>query len=142
MVVPIGGGGLISGVAVAIKDRRPDVRIIGVQAVGAASFPQSLAAGEPQTLPAIDTIADGIAVKRPGALTLAHVRALVDEVVTVDDAQIARALVMLLERAKLVVEPAGAAGVAALLTGAATTDGPPSPCCRVATSTRWCCSIW
>jgi len=123
LVVPVGGGGLISGIAVAVKDRRPDVEIIGVQAVGCASFPQSLAAGEPQTLPTVDTIADGIAVKRPGELTLAHVSALVDEIVTVDDAQIARAVVMLLERAKLVVEPSGAAGVAALLTGAATTDG-------------------
>jgi threonine dehydratase len=124
LVVPVGGGGLISGIAVAVKDRRPDVKIIGVQSVGCASFPQSLAAGEPQTLPTVDTIADGIAVKRPGELTLAHVQALVDEVVTVDDSQIARAVVMLLERAKLVVEPSGAAGVAALLTGAARTDGP------------------
>ncbi|MDX1659390.1 MAG: threonine ammonia-lyase [Nitriliruptorales bacterium] len=117
VLVPVGGGGLISGIAVALRARRPDVRIIGVQAAGAAAVPPSLAAGEPTLAPHVDTIADGIAVKRPGELTLAHVRELVDEVVTVDDATIARAVVLLLERAKLVVEPAGAAGVAALLHG-------------------------
>ena len=124
VVVPIGGGGLISGVAVALRESRPDVRIIGVQAAGAASFPGSLEAGEPLTIPAVETIADGIAVKRPGELTLAHVRELVDEVVTVSDDLIARAVVLLLERAKLVVEPAGAAGVAALLSGDLFLEGP------------------
>jgi threonine dehydratase len=117
VLVCVGGGGLISGVAVALRALRPDVRIVGVQAAGAASFEASLAAGEPLALPACDTIADGIAVKRPGELTLAHVRELVDEVVTVDDEQIAHAVVLLLERAKLVVEPSGAAGVAAILAG-------------------------
>jgi threonine dehydratase len=117
VVVPVGGGGLISGTAVALRDARPDVRIVGVQAAGCASFPAALRRGEPETLPRAETIADGIAVKRPGELTLAHVRELVDEVVTVDDAEIARAVVMLLERAKLVVEPSGAAGVAAVLGG-------------------------
>jgi threonine dehydratase len=115
VLVCVGGGGLISGVAVALRALRPDVRIVGVQAAGAASFEASLAAGEPVALPTCDTIADGIAVKRPGELTLAHVRELVDEVVTVDDEQIAHAVVLLLERAKLVVEPSGAAGVAAIL---------------------------
>jgi len=115
VVVPIGGGGLISGTALALKALRPDVRVVGVQAAGASSFAGSLAAGSPQGLDIVDTIADGIAVKRPGDLTLAHVEAFVDEVVAVDDETIARAVVLLLERAKLVVEPAGAAGVAALL---------------------------
>ncbi|HSK22287.1 MAG TPA: threonine ammonia-lyase [Egicoccus sp.] len=117
VVVCLGGGGLLSGIAVALRALRPDIRIVGVQASGSASFPASLEAGEPLTLPTCDTIADGIAVKRPGELTLAHVKALVDEVVTVDDEEIARAVVLLLERAKLVVEPAGAAAVAALLAG-------------------------
>jgi threonine dehydratase len=100
------------------------VRVIGVQAEGAAAFPASLDAGEPAALPRCDTIADGIAVKRPGELTYAHVRHLVDDVVTVTDEQIARAVVVLLERAKLVVEPAGAAAVAALLAGKIASDGP------------------
>ncbi|MDX1620639.1 MAG: pyridoxal-phosphate dependent enzyme, partial [Nitriliruptorales bacterium] len=117
VLVPIGGGGLISGVAVELKERRPDVRIVGVQAAGAAAVPASLEAGAPTQCEAVDTIADGIAVKRPGELTLAHMRELVDDVVTVDDDTIARAVVLLLERAKLVVEPAGAVGVAALLDG-------------------------
>ncbi len=118
VVVPVGGGGLVSGTAVAIKALRPGTRVIGVQAVGASSFAGSIAKGEPLAVASLDTIADGIAVKRPGVLTLAHVRECVDEVVTVEDSSIARAVVMLLERAKLVVEPAGAAGVAALLAGA------------------------
>ena len=101
----------------ALRDQRPDVRIVGVQAAGCASFPAALRSGHPETLPRADTIADGIAVKRPGELTLAHVRELVDEVVTVDDASIARAVVLLLERAKLVVEPSGAVAVAAILDG-------------------------
>lgn len=124
IVVCVGGGGLVSGVAVAAKARRPDVRVVGVQATGSASFGPSLAQGSPQELEQVDTIADGIAVKRPGELTLAHVDALVDEVVTVDDAAISQAVVLLLERAKLVVEPAGAAAVAALLSGAVHPDGP------------------
>lgn len=117
VVVPVGGGGLISGTAVALRETRPDVRIVGVQAAGCAAFPAALRAGRPETLARADTIADGIAVKRPGELTLAHVRELVDEVVTVDDAAIAQAVVLLLERAKLVVEPSGAVGVAAVLGG-------------------------
>jgi threonine dehydratase len=117
VLVCVGGGGLISGTAVALRALRPEVRIVGVQAAGASSFEASLRSGTPVELPRCDTIADGIAVKRPGELTLAHVEALVDEVVTVDDEEIAHAVVMLLERAKLVVEPSGAAGVAAILAG-------------------------
>ena len=124
VVVCLGGGGLLSGIAVALRALRPDVRIIGVQAAGCAAFVPSLEAGRPLTLPATSTIADGIAVKRPGELTLAHVQALVDDVVTVTDDELASAVVLLLERAKLVVEPAGAAAVAALLAGRITPLGP------------------
>ncbi len=124
IVVPMGGGGLISGVAAAAKARRPDVRVVGVEAAAAAAFPASLEAGHPVTLEAVATIADGIAVKTPGELTLAHVRAYVDEVVTVSDEAIARAVLLLVERAKQVVEPSGAAGLAAVLSGAATLVGP------------------
>ena len=115
VVVAMGGGGLASGVATAIKALRPACRIVGVQATGAASFPASLAAGEPRPPETMSTIADGIAVKHPGVLTLAHVRERVDEVVTVTDEAIARAVLLLVERAKQVVEPAGAAGLAAVL---------------------------
>lgn len=126
LIVPIGGGGLISGVASAIAQAAPErnIRIIGVQAHHAAPYVPSLAAGEiiPVTVGA--TIADGIAVARPGTLNFEIIRQTVDDVVTVSDDDIARALVVLLERAKLVVEPAGAAGVAALLAGAAEVEGP------------------
>jgi threonine dehydratase len=117
LVLAIGGGGMISGVAAAIKALRPDVRIIGVQAAGAAAFPRSLEEGRPVRLTRFGTIADGIAIGRPGDLTFAHVSKLVDEVVTVTDEDISRALVMLLERNKLVVEPAGSAATAALMSG-------------------------
>jgi threonine dehydratase len=117
IVIPVGGGGLISGVAVAAKALRPDVRIIGVQAAGAASFAPSLAAGEPVPLGDCATIADGIAVRRPGDLNFAHVSKLVDEIVTVTDGELSAALLLVLERHKMVVEPAGAAAVAALMTG-------------------------
>ncbi|MBK0418329.1 threonine ammonia-lyase [Leucobacter sp. CSA1] len=121
IVVPIGGGGLIAGVAVAAKQRaardgRP-MRIIGVQAENAAPYPASLDAGEPVTIRTRPTIADGIAVSRPGSRNFALIRDYVDEIVTVSDDDIARAIVLLLERTKLVVEPAGAAGVAAMLAG-------------------------
>jgi len=113
--VPVGGGGLVSGIAVALAARRPDLRVVGVQAAGAASMVASLAAGRPVALERTTTIADGIAVAAPSALTLAHVAALVAEVVTVADEDIGHALVLLLERAKAVVEPAGAVGLATLL---------------------------
>ena len=117
IVTAVGGGGLISGVAVAAKALRPEVQIIGVQAIGAAAYPPSLAAGEPVTLERSATIADGIAVMRPGVLNFAHVSKLVDDVVTVTDEDLSAALLVLLERHKMVVEPAGGAAVAALLTG-------------------------
>jgi threonine dehydratase len=118
IVTATGGGGLISGLAVATKALRPDIRIVGVQASGAAAFPPSLAAGAPVKLERGVTIADGIAVLRPGDLTFAHVSKLVDEIVTVTDEDLSAALLVLLERHKMVVEPAGGAAVAALLTGA------------------------
>jgi threonine dehydratase len=117
LVVPIGGGGLISGIATAVKALMPDVRIVGVQAAGCAPVPASLAAGEPITAATARTIADGIAVKRPGDLTLPIIGALVDEVVTVDDDEIARAIAHAAQNVRQVVEGAGAAGVAALLSG-------------------------
>jgi threonine dehydratase len=115
VVVPLGGGGLISGVAVAVKALRPDVRVVGVQAAGAAAFPASLKSGTPTALGSMATIADGIAVGCPGAITLEHVSRLTDEVVTVSEEAMSRALLMCLERAKLVVEPAGVAAVAAIM---------------------------
>ncbi|MGM0818966.1 MAG: threonine ammonia-lyase [Actinomycetota bacterium] len=124
VVVPIGGGGLASGVASALKLARPQVRVVGVQAAGAAAFPGSLAAGSPRAVQTLSTLADGIAVKQPSDRTLAHVAARVDEVVTVTDEEIARAVLLLVERAKQVVEPAGAAGLAAVLAGSA---GGPAP---------------
>lgn len=124
VVVPVGGGGLISGVAVALRATRPDVRIVGVEAAGCAAVAPSLEAGKPVPLRASSTIADGIAVKEPGAYTLSHIEVLVDDVVTVTDDEIAAAVVLLLERAKLVVEPAGAAPIAALMAGRVSTSGP------------------
>jgi threonine dehydratase len=124
IVTGVGGGGLISGIAVAAKALRPQVRVIGVQAAGAAAFPPSLRAGAPVRLPGYSTIADGIAVGCPGDVTFAHVSKLVDEVVTVSEEDISRALLILLERGKMVVEPAGAVGVAALLAGVVETEPP------------------
>ena len=124
IVVPVGGGGLISGIAVAVKTLRPTTRIVGVQAAGAAAFPPSLRSGRPTKVDHMTTMADGIAVSQPGDLTLEHVRQLVDDVVTVSDEAIARAVLMLAERAKQVVEPSGAAGVAAILEQAGTMTAP------------------
>jgi threonine dehydratase len=125
IVTAVGGGGLISGVAVAAKALRPDVRVIGVQAQGAAAWPISLAAGAPQKLDECTTIADGIAVLRPGDLNFAHVSKLVDDIVTVTDENLSAALLMLLERHKILVEPAGGASVAALLAGKVRLDSSP-----------------
>ncbi|WP_300404966.1 threonine ammonia-lyase [uncultured Nocardioides sp.] len=128
VVVPTGGGGLLAGVALAVKSVRPDVRVVGVQAKDAAAYPGSLEAGRPTPLEQMRTMADGIAVGRPGDLTFAAVRDHVDDVVTVSEDSLARAVLALAERAKLVSEPAGAAAVAALL------DDParfPTPCVAV-----------
>ena len=115
VLVCTGGGGLVSGVGVAIKAVRPEVRVVAVQAEEAAAFPGSLAAGRPVPVDRMATMADGIAVGCPGTVTFDHVQAVVDEVVTVSEEALSRALLLCLERAKLVVEPAGVAGVAALL---------------------------
>jgi threonine dehydratase len=115
VVVCTGGGGLLAGIALAVKATRPEVRVVGVQAESAAAFPASLAAGHPVALEQMATMADGIAVGCPGPVPFAIVRELVDEIVTVSEESLSRALLLCLERAKLVVEPAGAAGVAALL---------------------------
>jgi len=119
VLVPIGGGGLASGVAIAVKSQRPQVRVIGVQVATCAPFPASLAAGEPIATGSARTIADGIAVKRPGTVTLPLIKRWVNEVVVVAEDDVGEAMVFLLERAKLVVEGAGAVGVAALLAGIA-----------------------
>ena len=128
VIVPIGGGGLISGVASVLKRRAAEqgrsIRVIGVQAANAAAYPVSLAAGAVTEITISPTIADGIAVAKPGKLNFEIVRDAVDEVVTVDDDDIARAMLVLLERAKMVVEPAGAVGVAAILTGKIVASGP------------------
>jgi threonine dehydratase len=124
VVVSAGGGGVVSGIAAAVKDRRPDVRVVAVQAEGAAAFPGSLEAGQPVPLESMATMADGIAVACPGDLTLAHVQELVDEVRTVSEEDMSRALLFCLERAKLVVEPAGVAAVAAVLAEPAAFEPP------------------
>ncbi|MEU3273497.1 threonine ammonia-lyase [Saccharomonospora sp. NPDC006951] len=115
VLVSTGGGGLVGGVASAIKAMRPDVRMVAVQAEAAAAFPPSLAAGAPVRLHSMQTMADGIAVGQPGPVTYAHVSSLVDDVLTVSEESLSRAVLLCLERRKLVVEPAGAAAVAALL---------------------------
>ncbi|WP_166984249.1 threonine ammonia-lyase [Paramicrobacterium fandaimingii] len=128
IVVPIGGGGLIAGVAAAAKQRAAregrEMRIIGVQSQNAAAYPPSLAEGHPVDVEIQPTIADGIAVSRPGSLNFDLIQQLVDEVVTVTEDEIAKALLLLLERAKLVVEPAGAVSVAAIIEGKVTATGP------------------
>jgi threonine dehydratase len=127
IIVPIGGGGLISGVASAVKQKALElgrtVRIVGVQAANAAAYPQSLINGQPTELKIGSTIADGIAVSKPGVLNFEIIRDVVDEVITVEEDDIARALLVLLERAKLVVEPAGAVSVAAILAGKVRASG-------------------
>ena len=117
VVVPLGGGGLLSGIAIAVKALRPEVRVIGVSAAGCAPYVGSLEHGTITPVPQTETIADGIAVKHPGEITFPLVRELVDDVVTVTDAEISQTIVQLLERSKAVVEGAGAVGLAALLAG-------------------------
>ncbi|MFF3992541.1 threonine ammonia-lyase [Streptomyces cyaneofuscatus] len=124
IVVGIGGGGLAAGIAVAVKALRPDIRIVGVQAEGAAAYPPSLAAGHPVSLDNPATMADGIKVGRPGDVPFAVIEELVDEVRTVTENELSSALLLCLERAKLVVEPAGASPVAALLSAPEAFRGP------------------
>ena len=124
VVVCTGGGGLVAGIAAAVKGLRPDVRVVAAQATGAASFPASLRAGHPVPLTTMTTMADGIAVGCPGEVTFAHVRDLVDDVVLVDEEALSRALLLCLERAKMVVEPAGAAALAAIMEDPTGFQGP------------------
>jgi len=115
VIVPVGGGGLISGIAIAIKSQRPEVQIIGVQAKGADAVKRSLEAGKIITDSNLNTIADGISINRPGDLTFAIMRSYLDEIVAVSDEETMSAILLLLERSKLQVEGAGAVGLAALL---------------------------
>jgi L-threonine ammonia-lyase (EC 4.3.1.19) len=117
IVVPVGGGGLISGVAIAAKSRNPNVKIIGVQSAASPSFKVSKSLGRLVEIEPSFSIADGILVKSPSELTFSIINELVDDIVLVDDEEIAEAIYLLLERAKTVVEGAGAAPVAALLKG-------------------------
>lgn len=119
VVIPIGGGGLVAGVALAIKSKRPGVRVVGVEPVGADSMWRSRQEGRPITLDRIQTIADGLAAPFAGALPFELVQRYVDDLVLVDDQAIRSAMALLLERCKLLAEPAGAAALAALLSGAA-----------------------
>ena len=115
ILVCTGGGGLLAGIALAVKAVRPDVRVVGVQAQGAAAYPESLRVGHPLALTTMTTMADGIAVARPGDIPFEIIRARVDDVRTVSEGEISGAVLQLLERAKFVVEPAGAAAAAAVL---------------------------
>ncbi|MEU3186923.1 threonine ammonia-lyase [Streptomyces sp. NPDC006923] len=124
IVVGLGGGGLAAGIAVAVKAVRPEVRVVGVQAEGAAAYPPSLRAGRPMVIDSPQTMADGIKVGRPGDVTFQLIRELVDEVRTVSEDELSSALLLCLERAKLVVEPAGASPVAALLSDPGAFRGP------------------
>ncbi|MFZ3596582.1 threonine ammonia-lyase [Streptomyces sp. BH104] len=124
ILVGVGGGGLAAGIAVAVKALRPDVKVIGVQAAGAAAYPPSLAAGHPVAIKSLSTMADGIKVGRPGDVPFELVSGLVDGVRTVSEDALSSALLLCLERAKLVVEPAGASPVAALLSEPGAFEGP------------------
>ena len=117
VVVPLGGGGLAAGVAIAVKAKLQGARVVGVQAEACSPYIDSVAAHRPIGARSVNTICDGIAVKRPGELTLPLVERYVDDIVTVSDDEVAQAMVLLLERSKLVAEGAGAVGVAALLAG-------------------------
>ena len=127
VVVPVGGGGLLAGVATALAHTRPGTKVVGVEAEGAAAMQAALAARQPVVLERVATMADGIAVRCVSELTLAHALAYVDEVVTVTEEEISGALLLLLERAKAVVEPSGAVGLAAVLAGKVPGRGP--VCC-------------
>jgi threonine dehydratase len=118
IVVPVGGGGLLAGIAAAVKLTRPGVKVVGVEPSGAAAMKASIDAGHAVTLPSVASVADGLMPVRPGDLTLAHVQAFVDAVVTVEDPAIVDAVLWIFANAKIVAEPSGAAATAAVLTGA------------------------
>ncbi|MFF0613897.1 threonine ammonia-lyase [Nocardia tengchongensis] len=131
VLVPTGGGGLLAGVAAALQRLRPQVRVIGVQAAEAAAWPGSLAAGKPIALEQMSTMADGIAVGLPGEVPFEHVLECAPTIVTVDEDALSRALLLCMERAKLIVEPAGAAGVAALMACAPAELALEGPICAI-----------
>ncbi|MEV0466128.1 threonine ammonia-lyase [Nocardia tengchongensis] len=131
VLVPTGGGGLLAGVAAVLQRLRPEVRVIGVQAAEAAAWPASLAAGKPIALEQMSTMADGIAVGLPGEVPFEHVVKCAPTIVTVDEDALSRALLLCMERAKLIVEPAGAAGVAALMSCAAEELALDGPVCAI-----------
>ena len=135
VLVPVGGGGLLAGVATALAAVRPDVRVVGVQAEGASSMCRSVAAGRLVEVEPV-TMADGVALRAPSELTFAHAEAYVDEILTVSEEEISRAVLFLLERAKAVVEPSGALPVAALLAGRVDGSGPAVAVLSGETSTR------
>jgi threonine dehydratase len=128
VLVPIGGGGLVAGVAAAVKLSRPDVRVVGIEPAGAAAMKASVDAGQAVTLATTHSVADGLMPVRPGDITFAHVRAFVDAILTVSDEQIIDAVLWTFAHARLVAEPSGAAAVAAVLSGeldrTLTIDGP------------------
>ncbi len=128
VVVPVGGGGVISGIAIAVKNLLPTARVVGVQAANCAPMARSVAAGEAVEIEALETIADGIAVKRPGKLTIPIIREFVDELVEVSEEDIARAIFHCTQNNRLVVEGAGAAGLAALLAGKIALDADDTVC--------------
>ncbi|WP_435593582.1 threonine ammonia-lyase [Nocardia sp. bgisy118] len=131
VLVPTGGGGLLAGITIALHRLAPEVRVIGVQAAEAAAWPDSLAAGKPVRAERMSTMADGIAVGLPGEVPFAHVAAYAPRIVTVDEESLSEALLLCLERAKLIVEPAGAAAVAALMSYAPTELDLRGPVCAV-----------
>ncbi|MBL1078058.1 threonine ammonia-lyase [Nocardia sp. 2] len=131
VLVPTGGGGLLAGVAVALRERAPHVRVVGVQAADAAAWPDSLTAGKPVRLEQMSTMADGIAVGLPGEVPFAHIADLAPDILTVDEEALSKALLLCMERAKLIVEPAGAAAVAALMSCTPAELGLRGPVCAI-----------
>ena len=131
ILVGVGGGGIVSGVAVAALARRPGIRVIGVEPVGAAAMRLSLDRGSPQKLDKTDTVADGLAAPHAGTLTFAHVKQLGLEIVTIPDSAIVDAMWTIIERCKVIAEPAAAAGLAALLSGAVKVEPGSSVVCIV-----------
>ncbi|WP_366923355.1 threonine ammonia-lyase [Metallumcola ferriviriculae] len=131
ILVPVGGGGLISGIATAAKAKKTGVKVIGVEAAGAPSMKASLKEGKVNVIEGFNTIADGIAVKTPGDITFKIVKELVDDVVVVDDEEIATAVLMLLERSKMVAEASGAVTLAALLAGKVSLPGIQKAACVI-----------
>lgn len=124
VLVCTGGGGLLAGTALAIKEQNPNVKVIGVQAANAAAYPDSLKQGKPIALKAMNTIADGIAVGKPGDVPFGIIQDYVDDIITVSESELSIAILQTLERGKLLVEPGGAAGAAAFIANPSAFEGP------------------